>query len=127
MADATVTTGIFVYGLGTTRAITGGTIVADQQVNSPLPPHAIAHLVVGQDQLTLFRAKRKLTAGFKDTGKELLSVPRATVAGGQLQMAKTVGMLQVVFADGAMWLFEVPRVGNRAAPEVAHGLGWRVV
>ncbi len=124
-------TGIFVQAPGTAKSIVAGAaggvlgrMAAERGgANGPLAVRQIGFLAVGADEVTLAKAKRKvLLGGFTATDEVIATVPRASVTGATFEKGKIVGGLQVSFADGSSWTFEVPRGGNKTADQAIAAL-----
>ena len=118
--------GIYVQGSGTGRSIVAGAVggaagtllAGGGKAESPLGVRQLGYVSVSPDQVTIFGSKRKaLTGGFKPTDDIITAVPRSSIAGATFTKGKIVGDLQIAFHDGNVWVFEVPRVGNKTVDE----------
>jgi hypothetical protein len=95
------------------RAVSAGTEGA-----SPLKKGEIAHLSVSRDQLVLCKAKRGAFKP-KPTDDVIASAPREAVRTATVEKGKIGGVLEVSFADGSTWAFDVPRVHLKGAQQIA--------
>jgi hypothetical protein len=86
--------------------------------SSPIKPGQIAYLALGEHGLTLFRAKR---GAFKPkaTDEELASAARSEIQSVEVERGRIAGVLNVAFADGSTWAFDVPKVHLAGAEEIA--------
>jgi hypothetical protein len=132
---STAITGTFVEPRGMIRSIVAG--VAGREVlgalggvaasvaagsgtgdASPLAKGQIAYLAVFPDQVTMFRAKRGALRP-KATDEVLASAPRSDVRTAAVEKGRIAGVLQISFADGQTWAFDVPKVHLGGAQNIA--------
>ena len=83
---------------------------------SPLRTGQIAYLSVSADELVLFQAKRGAFRP-KPTDEVVASAPRSTVESATLEKGRIAGVLEISFAGGSNWAFDIPKVhlGGAAA------------
>lgn len=89
--------------------------------SSPLATGAIGYLVVFDDQLVLYRAKRGAFKP-KPTEEVVAVAPRAAITSAMLDRKKLAGILTVTFADTDAWAFDVPKVHLGGAEGIARTL-----
>lgn len=131
--------GTFVEPRGMVRSIVAGTVgrevlgavgavsaqhAAEAQHAGSSPIHAgqIAYLGLAGEELTLFRAKRGAFRP-KVTDEVIATAPRASVTAVGLDRGRLAGVLQLTFADGSTWAFDVPKVHLSGAEAIAAALG----
>jgi hypothetical protein len=128
--------GTFVQPRGSIRSqitdITGGAVlgviaasaVAERGVDgaSPLPEGQLAYLAVLPDSVMLFTAKKGAFKP-KPTDSVIATAPRSATQTARVQKQKLAGILEITFADGSTWSFDVPRVHLKNADRVATALG----
>jgi hypothetical protein len=88
---------------------------------SPLKKGQIAYLAVSAEELTMFRAKRGAFKP-KPTTEAIASAPRADVSSATVEKGRIAGVLEIRFADGESWTFDVPKVHLSGANEIAAAL-----
>ena len=88
---------------------------------SPLQKGEVGYLAVMTDSVLLFAVK---SGGFKlkRTDSIIASVPRSATRAARVQKKRLAGILQVTFADGSAWSFDVPRANLKSAQEVVAAL-----
>lgn len=120
--------GIFVKGSGTLRltvaksvgGVLGAVAAGGGRGPGPLGANDVGYISVGQDSLTLVRAKQRvLRGGFEALDETLAAVPRSRVIGSSYDKGKVMGTLEIAFDDGSSWLFEIPKAGNKGAAAAA--------
>jgi tetratricopeptide (TPR) repeat protein len=89
---------------------------------SPLEADQLGYLAVMPDSVVLFHVKQGWWSP-KLTQSVIASNPRAATRAARLQRKMLVGILQITFADGSAWAFEIPRNNLRNARRVAAALG----
>jgi hypothetical protein len=106
-------------GLGAATAARG--IDESSAGASPLTKGQLGYLVVFDDEVVLYRAKR---GAFKPKPSEEVyaTAPRESVAGAELERKKLSGVLTVRLADGSEWAFDVPKIYLVTAEGVAGAL-----
>jgi hypothetical protein len=85
---------------------------------SPLRAGSIAYLSVSADDLVLFHAKRGAFRP-KATDEVVASAPRSTVERATLEKGRIAGVLEISFAGGSTWAFDIPKVYLSGAQQVA--------
>jgi hypothetical protein len=137
--DEGETLGTFVEPRGMVRSIVAGTVgrevlgavgaVSAQRASeardagsSPIRAGQIAYLGLNVEELTLFRAKRGAFRP-KATDEVIAVAPRTSVSGAGLERGRLAGVLEVTFADGSTWAFDVPKVHLSGAEAIAAALG----
>ena len=105
-------------GAATASGIASGS--ADD--TSPLHKGQIAHLSVSADEIVLGRAKRGAFRP-KPTDDAIASAPRASVRSAKVEKGRIAGVLEISFADGSSWRFDVPKVHLEGARQIAAALG----
>ncbi len=88
---------------------------------SPLRTGQIAYLSVSADELVLFHAKRGAFRP-KPTDEVVASAPRSTVESATLEKGRIAGVLEISFAGGSNWAFDIPKVHLGGAQQVAAAL-----
>jgi len=83
---------------------------------SPLHKGQIAYLSVFAEEIVLFKAKRGAFSP-KPTGEVIAAAPRSVARSAQITKGRIAGVLEISFADGSTWAFDVPKVhlGGRPA------------
>jgi hypothetical protein len=104
---------------GAAGAAIGGGGVASEA--SPLRRGQIAYLAVFPEELVLFNAKRGAFAP-KPTTEVIAASPRTAVGSAKVERGMIAGVLQISFADGSTWEFDVPRVHLAGADGVVAAL-----
>jgi hypothetical protein len=72
--------------------------------------------------VVLFTAKKGAFKP-KPTDTVIATAPRTAIQTAHVQKRKLAGILEVTFADGSTWSFDVPRVHLKDAARVATALG----
>jgi hypothetical protein len=93
-------------------AASGGSAAA-----SPLRAGSIAHLSVSADEIVLFAAKRGAFRP-KATDEVVASAPRSTVERATLEKGRIAGVLEISFAGGSTWAFDIPKIYLGGAQQV---------
>jgi hypothetical protein len=88
---------------------------------SPLRPGQIAYLSVSADELVLFHAKRGAFRP-KPTDEVVASAPRSSVESATLEKGRIAGVLEISFAGGSTWAFDIPKVHLGGAQQIAAAL-----
>jgi hypothetical protein len=88
---------------------------------SPLRTGQIAYLSVSADELVLFHAKRGAFRP-RPTDEVVASAPRSTVESATLEKGRIAGVLEISFAGGSNWAFDIPKVHLGGAQQVAAAL-----
>jgi hypothetical protein len=94
---------------------------AGTEETSPLHKAEIAYLSVLPDQLVLYRAKRGVFKP-KATDDVMASAPRGSVRSAKVDKGMIAGVLDISFADGSSWAFDVPKVHLAGAQQIAAAL-----
>jgi hypothetical protein len=89
---------------------------------SPLQEGQLAYLAVMPDSVVLFAAK-KGAFNPKPTDSVIATVPRSATQTARVQKRKLAGIIEITFADGSAWSFDVLRVHLKNAGRVAAVLG----
>ena len=89
---------------------------------SPLGKGQIGYLAVYDDRVVMFRGKRGAFKP-KPTTEEIAAAPRAEVTGATVEKGRLAGVLEIRFADGSTWAFDVPKVHLSGANQIAAALG----
>jgi hypothetical protein len=110
-------TGSNVLGVVASAAAEGGVDGA-----SPLQEGQLAYLAVMPDSVVLFAAKKGAFKP-KPTDSVIATAPRSATRTARSQKRKLAGILEITFADGSTWSFDVPRVYLKNADRVAAVLG----
>jgi hypothetical protein len=136
--DGTETVGTFVEPRGMVRSIVAGTVGREvlgavagfaaqhaaeskQAGSSPMRAGQIAYLGLCGEELTLFRAKRGAFRP-KATDEVIATAPRTSVSAAAVDRGRLAGVLQLTFADGSTWAFDVPKVHLSGAEAIAAAL-----
>ena len=90
--------------------------------SSPIRAGQIAYLGLSSEELSLFRAKRGAFRP-KATEEVIATAPRTSVSTASLERGRLAGVLEVTFADGSAWAFDVPKVHISGAEAIAAALG----
>jgi hypothetical protein len=90
--------------------------------SSPMRAGQIAYLGLSGEELTLFRAKRGAFRP-KATDDVIAVAPRTSVSTASVERGRLAGVLEVTFADGSTWAFDVPKVHLSGAEAIAAALG----
>lgn len=90
--------------------------------SSPIRAGQIAYLRLTSEELTLFRAKRGAFRP-KATDDAIATAPCTSVSEAKLDRGRLAGVLQVTFADGTVWAFDVPKVHLSGAEAIAAAIG----
>lgn len=85
---------------------------------SPLRTGQIAYLSVSADELVLFHAKRGAFRP-KPTDEVVASAPRSSVESATLEKGRIAGVLEISFAGGSNWAFDIPKVHLGGAQQIA--------
>jgi hypothetical protein len=105
--------------------LVGGVIAggaADRQDDSsPLKKGDIAYVGVLADEVVLFKAKRGAFKP-KPLDEQIASAPRAEVLAATLEKGRLAGVLELSFASGASWTFDIPKVHLKGAASIAETL-----
>jgi hypothetical protein len=137
--DGEEAVGTFVEPRGMVRSIVAGTVgrevlgavgaVSAQRAaesrdagSSPIRAGQIAYLGLSSEELTLFRAKRGAFRP-KATDEVIATAPRKSVTAAGLERGRLAGVLEVTFADGSTWAFDVPKIHLSGADAIAGALG----
>lgn len=88
---------------------------------SPLRTGQIAYLSVSADELVLFHAKRGAFRP-KPTDEVVASAPRSSVESATLEKGRIAGVLEICFAGGSTWAFDIPKVHLGGAQQIAAAL-----
>jgi hypothetical protein len=88
---------------------------------SPLRAGSIAYLSVSADEVVLFHAKRGAFRP-KATDEVVASAPRSTVERATLEKGRIAGVLEISFAGGSTWAFDIPKVHLGGAQQIAAAL-----
>jgi hypothetical protein len=88
---------------------------------SPLGKGQIGYLAVFADEVTMFRAKRGALRP-KPTTDAIATAPRSEVRGATIERGRIASVLELTFADGSTWAFDVPKVHLSAARAIADAL-----
>jgi hypothetical protein len=86
-------------------------------ISTPPEPQ-IAYLSVFADQVVLFHAKGGAFRP-KPTDEVVASAPRSSVESARVEKGRIAGVLEISFADGSSWAFDVPKVHLGGAQQVA--------
>ena len=108
---------------GISRAVGGlaGAALASQRGKGTSPLKAqFGYLAVMADRVVVHEAKGAFKS--KPTDVVLAEADRAG-ASARFDNKKLSGVLEISFADGSMWAFDIPRVGLGDARKVAESLG----
>jgi hypothetical protein len=74
--------------------------------------------------ITLLRTKKSLVGLKPKVSDEVIAeVPRADIASSSLTKGKIISVLELGFADGSSWEFDVARQHRKDAEQVAQALG----
>jgi hypothetical protein len=84
---------------------------------SPLRTGQIAYLSVSADELVLFHAKRGAFRP-RPTDEVVASAPRSTVESATLEKGRLAGVLEISFAGGSNWAFDIPKVHLGGAQQI---------
>jgi hypothetical protein len=82
----------------------------------------LGYLSVFPTEVVLFAAKRGAFKP-KPTTNVIATAPRSSVRSAQIDKGRIAGILDITFADGTAWQFEVPRVHLGGANQVVSVLG----
>jgi hypothetical protein len=93
----------------------------DPGAQSPLKKGEIAYLGVFDTEVVLFRAKRGAFKP-KPLADRVATAARTELVGAQLARHGLSGALELRFADGATWAFDVPKVHLKGAQAIADAL-----
>ena len=85
---------------------------------SPLRAGQIAYLSVSDDELVLFHAKRGAFRP-KPTDEVVASAPRSSVEFARFEKGRIAGVLEISFAGGSTWAFDIPKVHLGGAQQIA--------
>ena len=131
MAEQGALAGTFVEPRGTIRSVIArtavrgivGAVIAEQAASdmagsSPMSRGDIGYLGVTADAVILFKAKRGMFSP-KATADVLASAPRTETAGATIQPARLGSVLEITFADGSPWTFDIPKIHLKGAREIA--------
>jgi hypothetical protein len=94
---------------------------ADPGEQSPLKRGEIAYLGVLADEVVLFRAKRGAFKP-KPLPDRVATAARGELTGAALERKGLSGALELRFADGSTWAFDVPKVHLKGAQAIADAL-----
>lgn len=94
---------------------------ADAGEQSPLKRGEIAYLGVFDAEVVLFRAKRGAFKP-KPLPDRVATATRTELLGAQLERHGLSGALELRFADGSSWAFDVPKVHLKGAQAIADAL-----
>jgi hypothetical protein len=125
---ATASAGTFVEPRGMIRSAVasaaGGLVgaVAATATTGPLRKGEIGYLGVFPGEVVLFAAKRGAFKP-KPTTNVIATAPRSSVRSAQIDKGRIAGLLDITFADGTAWQFEIPRVHLGGANQVVSVLG----
>ena len=99
----------------------GGHLGWDRRGLSAARAGQIAYLSVSADELVLFHAKRGAFRP-KPTDEVVASAPRSSVESARLEKGRIAGVLEISFAGGSTWAFDIPKVHLGGAQQVAAAL-----
>jgi hypothetical protein len=88
---------------------------------SPLGRGQIGYLGVFPDEIAMFRAKRGALRP-KPTTEVIASAPRSEVRAATIEKGRIASVLELSFADGSSWAFDVPKVHLAGAKAIAQAL-----
>lgn len=81
-------------------------------------------LNVTSERVTLLKTKKSLVALKPKVLDDVIAeVPRSDIASSSLSKGKIVSVLELSFADGSSWEFDVARQHRKDAEQVAQALG----
>jgi len=89
--------------------------------SSPIRKGQLGYVAVYADRVVLFAAKRGAFRG-KPTDDVLASAPRTAVAAAHLKLGRIAGVLEIDFADGSAWAFDIPKIYRAGAEEIVAAL-----
>jgi hypothetical protein len=81
---------------------------------APLGKGQIGYLVVFPDDVTLFRGRRD---------EVIATAPRTELRDAALAKGRLLSVLELTFADGSTWAFDVPKVHLSGARSITQALG----
>ena len=110
-----------VVGLAAEAAAGSAAASAGTAGASPLRTGQIAYLSVSADELVLFHAKRGAFRP-KPTDEVVALAPRSSVESATLEKGRIAGVLEISFAGGSTWAFDIPKVHLGGAQRVAAAL-----
>jgi len=111
-------------GGGLTGATAAHDVEAQSAGASPLTTGQLGYLVVFDDQVVLYRAKRGAFKP-KPADEVFATAPRDSTTGAELDRKTLSGVLTVRFADGNEWAFDVPKVYISSAETIVQALSYR--
>jgi hypothetical protein len=102
----------------------GGVVgaLAATATTGPLRKGEIGYLGIFPIEVVLFAAKRGAFKP-KPTTNVIATAPRSSVRSAQIAKGRIAGLLDITFADGTAWQFEIPRVHLGGANQVVSELG----
>jgi hypothetical protein len=110
--------------LGGALGATAATLAASSRTPdaSPLGKGQIGYLGVFPETVTLFRAKRGALKP-KPTDEVVATAPRTELRAATVEKGRLLSVLELTFADGSTWAFDVPKVHLSGAKAIAQTLG----
>jgi hypothetical protein len=88
---------------------------------SPLGKGQIGYLAVFADTVTLFRGRRGALKP-KPTDELIATAPRTELRDAAIDKGRLLSVLELTFADGSTWAFDVPKVHLSGARAIADAL-----
>jgi hypothetical protein len=88
---------------------------------SPLGKGQIGYLAVFADTVTLFRGKRGALKP-KPTDELIATASRTELRGARIEKGRLLSVLELTFADGSTWTFDVPKVHLSGAKAICQAL-----
>jgi tetratricopeptide (TPR) repeat protein len=102
--------------------LTGAAAERGVRGTSPLETDQVAYLAVMSDSVVLFRVKQGWWSQ-KLTESVIARTERTETLAARLQRKRLAGILEITFADGSAWAFDIPRGNLGDARRVAAALG----
>jgi hypothetical protein len=116
---ASVAGGELAGAIGTTAAALAAS--AGTADASPLGKGQIGYLAVFPEEVAMFRAKRGALRP-KPTTEVIASAPRTELRGATIERGRIASVLELSFADGSSWAFDVPKVHLAGAKAIAEAV-----
>jgi hypothetical protein len=111
---------------GVVGAVAATAIASRSSTASDVPAFGrVGYLAASETEVALIRTKSGALK-LKVTDEVLARAPRGELETVELHDGKLISHLQLRFANGTVWAFDVPKIGKKNAKELVFALGGNV-
>lgn len=111
---------------GVVGAVAATAVASRSSKASDVPAFGrVAYLAASETEVALIKTKSGALK-LKVTGEALARAPRAEIETVELKDGRLIAHLRLQFANGAVWEFDVPKIGKKNAKQLALTLGGNV-